>query len=127
MPTQDRAPSFPFYAKDWLADPKVQNLSFANQGKYIHCLASMWEYGDAGCHLPHAIAVKRYGKAWVFLTTDGPSPILILTEENEKGERSLFSNRLYQEAQKCASRREQARSAALAMHAKRRAENDASA
>lgn len=39
-------PSFPFYAADWLADEKVQVMSMAGEGAYIHLLAICWREGS---------------------------------------------------------------------------------
>lgn len=45
-------PYFPFYPQDWLADPKVQQLSFEEQGVYFSLLCHMWEFADNTCSLP---------------------------------------------------------------------------
>jgi len=110
MSTQDRAPAFPFYAKDWLSDAKVRSLSNAERGKYIDLLASMWEYGDAGCYIPRATAERLYGKAFVRTIADLPTSPLAC--EDMHGEPYLFSDRLLREAQKYRSRSEAARRSA---------------
>jgi hypothetical protein len=110
--TQDRAPSFPFYAKDWLADPKVRSLSWATKGRYIDLLASMWEHGDEGCVIPRDTAERLYGKPFIRDITAGDNPILESYEKD--GTALVFSNRLYQEAQKCRSRSAAARKSAEA-------------
>lgn len=118
MTTQDRAPAFPFYAKDWLADPKVASMSFDNRGRYIHLLASMWEYGDEGCRIPRVVAEKMVGKPFVRdITSNGHS---VLLEYERDGITYLFSNRLFNEAQKLQSRSEAARASAIEGWKKRR-------
>lgn len=109
MPSQDRAPAFPFYAKDWLADAKVRSLTYAERGRYIDLLATMWDYSDAGCYLPRKAAERLYGKAFVKMIADNAtSP---LASEEMDGELHIFSHRLMQEAQKMASRRAEAKRA----------------
>ena len=106
MGTTDRAPAFPFYAKDWLADPKVLSMSFDHKGRYIHLLASMWEYSTAGCHMPYAVAVKLVGRKFVDVAlTDN----LITDYEDREGRRWVFSDRMSEEAQKLKSRSEAAK------------------
>ena len=112
MPSQDRAPAFPFYAKDWLADAKVRSLTFAERGKYIDLLASMWDYSDAGCYLPRKAAERLYGKPFVKMIADSQtSP---LASEEMDGELHIFSHRLMQEAQKYRSRSDAAKRSAEA-------------
>ena len=112
MPSQDRAPAFPFYAKDWLADAKVRSLTFAERGKYIDLLATMWDYSDAGCYLPRKAAERLYGKAFVKLIADnGTSPLAC---EDMYDEPHIFSNRLLQESQKYKSRSDAAKRSAEA-------------
>lgn len=103
MSTQDRAPSFPFYPKDWLADPKVRAMTFDQKGRYIDLLSCMWDFGDAGCYIPVSIAQRIVGKAFVKFV--GESGLLVL-EDNEAGDGApcLFSDRLMELAQKCGSR-----------------------
>lgn len=120
MPTQDRAPSFPFYAKDWLADPKVRALTNAERGKYIDLLASMWEFSDSGCDLPMEEAVRLYGRPFV----DKLLTKRILLENSFDSEPSLFSNRLSNEAQKCRSRSEAARRSVQVRWERERAQTD---
>ena len=107
MSTQDRAPAFPFYAKDWLADPKVRALSWADKGRYIDLLASMWEHNDSGCSIPRVTAEAIFGSVFISKVCDLPSRLLESYEV--EGEVWVFSNRLSQEAQKCRSRSEAAR------------------
>ena len=102
MTTQDRAPAFLFYAKDWLADPKVRALSWDQRGRYIDLLASMWEYSVYGDRIPRQTAERLYGKAFVKLVADSKEPV-VLTEEWQ-GCTWLFSARLLDEAQKVKSR-----------------------
>lgn len=113
MSTQDRAPAFPFYAKDWLADPKCRALSWASKGRYIDLLASMWEHGRAGCQIPRKTAEGLYGKAFVAEIADGPSAVLIAYADDE-GVMWVFSDRLSQEAQRVASRSAAAKASAEA-------------
>jgi hypothetical protein len=113
--TQDRAPSFPFYSKDWLADPKVRALSWADKGKYIDLLASMWEIGDEGCVIPRKTAEKLFGKRFVAMITES----ILDAEVYPDGVERVFSNRLFQEAQKCRSRSSAARASAEARWGRR--------
>jgi len=113
-PTQDRAPAFPFYPKDWLSDPKVRALTDAQRGRYMDLLASMWEHGDDGCQMPLSTARKLAGENAIRSLTTGPCPILDLFEGHRDGVQYVFSNRLFQEAQKCRSRRAAAQAAARA-------------
>jgi hypothetical protein len=39
-------PYFPFYASDWLGDEKVQLMSLAAEGAYIHLLSIQWREGS---------------------------------------------------------------------------------
>ena len=38
----DKPPAFQFYARDWLADARVQMMTLAQRGAYIHLLAFAW-------------------------------------------------------------------------------------
>jgi hypothetical protein len=98
MSTQDRAPAFQFYAKDWLAEPKVRGLSWDNRGRYIDLLASMWTFSDDHFRIPRATAERMYGRRFVALIADGPHA-LVISEEYE-GLVWLSSMRLYEEALK---------------------------
>ena len=119
MSTQDRAPALPLYAKDWLADPKVRALSWASKGRYIDLLLSMWEHERAGCRIPQATAVRLWGRPFVELICAGPSPLVIVYDD-EDGVMWLFHDRLFQEAQKCASRQKAAQKAVEARWEKER-------
>lgn len=46
-----KIPHFAFYPADWLSDPKVKQLSLAEEGAYIHLLCLMWCLGK-DCTLP---------------------------------------------------------------------------
>lgn len=100
--TQDRAPAFQFYAKDWLADPKVRDLSWSDKGRYIDLLASMWEYGTEGDRIPRGTAERLYGKPFVVRIADGATALVGCEEWD--GVVYLFSNRLNAEASKLRSR-----------------------
>ena len=41
----DKAPSFQFYPKDWLSDPDVVCMTFAQKGAYITLLCYCWRVG----------------------------------------------------------------------------------
>jgi hypothetical protein len=110
MSTQDRAPAFPFYAKDWLADPKVASMSFDHKGRYITLIASMWEFSDAGCVIPLIMAERIVGKK--FCATAVSLEMLSTFERDNMV--FLFSDRLSSEAQKLKSRSESARRSAEA-------------
>jgi len=43
MPRIDRAPSFPFYPADWLADTAVSLMEPAAAGGHMHLMAHAWE------------------------------------------------------------------------------------
>lgn len=47
------APYFPFYPRDWLADPKVMFLSYDERGVYFQLLCLAWTYGEDTCSLPN--------------------------------------------------------------------------
>ena len=107
MSSQDRAPALPMYAKDWLSEPRVRHMGWAERGKYMDLLMSMWVYSDAGCEIPEGIAVGFYGAKFVQQMIDIEA--LYVYEKN--GMNYLFHGRLSEEAQKCASRRAAAKTA----------------
>lgn len=116
MTKVNRAPSFPFYTGDWLADPKVRILTWAEQGKYIYLLASMWEHGAESCAIPRKTAEALVGKPFVARVLAGPYPLLqIVTPADDlppgpfTETEHLWSDRLFEESQKCRSRSEAAR------------------
>ena len=43
-----KAPSFPFYVKDWLCDPELRLASVLSRGAWIDCLCFMWENSQRG-------------------------------------------------------------------------------
>lgn len=47
------APYFPFYPRDWLADSKVSQLTYEEQGVYFNLLCRAWTYEDGSCSLPN--------------------------------------------------------------------------
>ena len=48
MARTDRAPSFQFYPRDYLADSAVQAMSFDEQGRYIRALCFSWDTPTPG-------------------------------------------------------------------------------
>jgi len=42
----DRLPWFPFYAADWLTDPDVRAMTYAERGLYLECLCMQWREGS---------------------------------------------------------------------------------
>jgi hypothetical protein len=43
-----KAPSFPFYVKDWLTDPELQACSASTRGIWINALCFMWQASQRG-------------------------------------------------------------------------------
>lgn len=41
-----RAPWFPFYPCDWIGDPRVQEMTDAQQGRYMRLLCQAWTDGS---------------------------------------------------------------------------------
>jgi hypothetical protein len=123
--TQDRAPAFQFYAKDWLAEPKVRALSWADRGRYIDLLASMWEYSVYGDRIPRKVAQSLYGDCFISKVADGSEALVQI--EDWEGAVWLTSGRLNAEALKVRSRSLAAKVAAEASWVSRRAQIDGNA
>lgn len=45
---KEKSPAFQFYPRDWLSDPNVSNLSYEQEGWYIHLICYCWLDG----HIP---------------------------------------------------------------------------
>lgn len=63
MATDDRAPSFQFYPRDYLADGAVQGMSFDQQGRYVRSLCLSWDTTTPG------EATEDQWRRWMCLTT----------------------------------------------------------
>lgn len=105
MTTDRRSPAFQFYVKDWLADPKVRCLTFAQKGAYIDLLASMWDYSEEHCLIPYDLAKKLIGIRNLRVLTEGPNAVLLVDKSvDNPSSRSdqdyVSSSRLHEEANK---------------------------
>lgn len=44
--SKEKSPAFQFYPRDWLSDPNITELSYEQEGWYIHLICYCWLEGD---------------------------------------------------------------------------------
>lgn len=59
MAAKDRPPAFQFYARDYMADPGVQALTWEQRGRYTWALCCSWESGTYG------VATEDQWRKWM--------------------------------------------------------------
>lgn len=75
-------PYMPFFFQDWFADPRVQSLTYEEQGVYVALLGRLWESDDASLpdddlYLSRILRVSK--KKWKQIRSvliDGPTAVI---------------------------------------------------
>lgn len=75
-------PYMPFFFQDWFADPRVQSLTYEEQGVYVALLGRLWESDDASLpdddlYLSRILRVsKKKWKQMRSVLIDGPTAVI---------------------------------------------------